>query len=581
MKNILTLIFVLTSLTINAQIVGKTTVLKINGDPNSIIGLEDQTGYYESVLAQDTVTGLWYDWKAGRTPVWQLQTGANTKKVSYVSQSRGNNQTGNGSQNYPYADPWFAVDSTDVGGTVFVLDGNYKLDTIGGSYGNVFFPAIGNASATLIKKDVSVVCSKGVKFEYGTLYVMPMFYDTTGYKFNFVGGTVKHTFKPMPSYSVMELGKEGKVVPAVTNLQFDSLIIGSGDYRWPLVYGNVGKISLGGNYLYSDRAMVMFTIDTVQCDIDINFKEGFLTATDLTFTVRMMNNITNIVFGKLTLELDFHLWRMRNAINTVVNFHVGELYAKRWGASVNKNIFSGEARNATEFQQNSIFNFTCNTAVLDSVSLTTGSTNRFAGNTNNKYFYSGNFFVKGSFLFSNQNDNPIGLNTSQYYLNNSTVHSTNEPPIIILNDNTGVFIQNTAFVMSGDTSFIRAYSGANLFITNSSFYKTGVVPFAQAITGTPNITLNNSSYTGPTPTTVTITSNSPSWKAVTFTASFSQSTHTTTTTKLPTTSANLIVIKDGLELTDTIDYTYIPSTGVITFIPALAGGEVIKIRWFD
>jgi hypothetical protein len=581
MRNILTLIFILVSLTINAQVVGKTTVLKVNGNPNLVVGLEDQTGYYESVLAQDTLTGLWYDWKAGRVPVWNLFMGTISKDVTYVSQLTGSNVTGNGSQNYPYADPWFAVDSTNIGGTVFVLDGYYKLDTIGGSYGNVFFPVNGFISANLAKKSINIVNSSNVKYEWSHSYRLPIVYDTIGIKFTFKGGTVKQELTS--NESLVRVGKYGKYAPASLHFEPDSLIIGNNGYNSPIVFGNIDKLFIGGKYLKSFRAMVTrgYSTDTLKTEANIVFDEGYLLATDETFSApKMVGSKLNIMFKKLYVEEDFYVTNFRHGVNAEVNINISDFYLKRWSTVSNQMFLLWAARSASEPMINSTLRFHADNAVLDSLILCEGTANRFANNTGNKVIITGNYTALKRGFFTNNSDNATGQNGVTYYFNNCHVQSTISPPLLV-SQGSRVYVNNSNFNSITDTSFVRLSTTARLTVNNSSFTQLSSKSFCQSISGVSSITLNNSSYTGVTPTTVTINSNSPIWKTVVFTGVFGQSTYTTISTKLPTNSPNLVVLKNGLELTDTVDYTYVPSTGVITFIPALTGGEVMKIRWFD
>ncbi|MEL6970805.1 MAG: hypothetical protein AAFO02_11600, partial [Bacteroidota bacterium] len=71
------------------------------------------------------------------------------------------------------------------------------------------------------------------------------------------------------------------------------------------------------------------------------------------------------------------------------------------------------------------------------------------------------------------------------------------------------------------------------------------------------------------------------WQGEAFTASASQSTHTVSGNELPANEWRFTIVIDGLEKTNGVDYTYVAGTGVITFTPALAGGEFVKVRFLN
>ena len=59
----LILLFTILTLPLHGQsIIGRAMVYRVDSDPNLIPGLSIQDSYYESFLAQDTVTGIWYDY---------------------------------------------------------------------------------------------------------------------------------------------------------------------------------------------------------------------------------------------------------------------------------------------------------------------------------------------------------------------------------------------------------------------------------------------------------------------------------------------------------------------------------------
>jgi hypothetical protein len=66
----LALFLTLTSYT--QSITGRAMVYRVDSDPNLIPGLDVQDTYYESFLAQDTTTGMWWDYLESRGTTWEL-----------------------------------------------------------------------------------------------------------------------------------------------------------------------------------------------------------------------------------------------------------------------------------------------------------------------------------------------------------------------------------------------------------------------------------------------------------------------------------------------------------------------------
>lgn len=71
MRTLFLIVLLAFTFTLSSQVIGRAPVYKIQGNPNVILGLDNQDGYYESTLAYDITGEVWYDYRNDRTPRWQ------------------------------------------------------------------------------------------------------------------------------------------------------------------------------------------------------------------------------------------------------------------------------------------------------------------------------------------------------------------------------------------------------------------------------------------------------------------------------------------------------------------------------
>jgi hypothetical protein len=634
MRNILTLIFILASLVINAQIVGKTTVLKINGDPNLVLGLEDQTGYYESTLAQDTSTGLQYDWKAGRTPVWQethtavrtkatpfgLITGTDVEaqiqqvqalipgipvsgsNVLFVSKGIGNNATAKvGTNIFPFADPWAARDTAVMQGisnpVIIVTDGSY-------TYGNATSGADRASNSTLA---VSLYRPNHVFYSYPSVsYAAASAGQNDGIglftavdTYGFVAGSFSFLGE-----STITLGVENalagwfKLPGSSIRIQANTLVANTGAAtpflcvtRVPEDAATAVNINLGTleldfkNFTTANNGRIVLvganTIDTIS-NFNFNIFVGSVKQTNgfilfNAFGTHHINCSYNVEIGTINGQNSTGYLTNINRVGFINSDF--SIKVDFWDATNGTAILGFDQGAPGDASVKGVWRYRLNNVIG-------GSTRFFLNNANASTEL--DIYIDANIVSDVDDSTPIiDLNANSYpnvrYFLNIVNLNSKKPLLRTLNTNSEITIYNSIYrgtkyaisaTAAGRTAPINVYN-SYLAGTVASTITNNTVPINVAQS---NFTLTDA---GVKNIIREREIGEPVWRSNTFTATASQSTFTTTPAKLPITSANLVVLKNGLEQTDTVDYTYVPSTGVITFIPALTGGEVMKIRWFD
>lgn len=649
MRNILTLIFILASLTINAQVVGKTTVLKVNGNPNLVVGLEDQTGYYESTLAQDTSSGLWYDWKAGRVPVWQeTHTAANTSAVPfgaitgtnleqqiqqvyaaipltnitsnvyYVSKSYGNNTTAEvGNPLRPWYDPWTADLVAGDSAIIKVIDGLWTVANTSSGISADWVATTASDSLLLGDKPYRVY-----DFEYNSGISMKgnenyyLFVCDTNQVIRILGNGI---FKSQSNTRIA-------FIEGLSNfeMEFDTLIA-STDSGWGLQFqiNNTGqKVNIRGKYAYAfeerifnigslppfytwkhrgvRRTSTAIAQSAIPTDINIRIEFLDLVNNDDAFRLNSWSVNTNILIKIGTIRSQNAKWNIFNFyrncfINSSMSIRIENLY------TINSTSANAGVINLGGDLNNSSIDIEIANGIVDGTCITTdwGAVGGSSTNSVDSLASNGVFNIRTGSLFRNKGGFYVPvvniLATDSVLVNlAANIYSDSSACVSVrMNGESAYFggihylslegkyitAKGPAILLNGNNTEPTNIYFDNMYVEN----QTGNPAISATTTQEVNVgTLTDLGAKSIDPDITYIsTKNYLTWKTNTFTATFSQSTFTTTPAKLPTNSPNLVVLKNGLEQTDTVNYTYVPSTGVITFIPALTGGEVMKIRWFD
>lgn len=107
-------------------------ICKTDRDPNLIAALDTIDQRVDCSIVRDTANNITYEYDAS-LPVgsrWLQAFSGEFGEVKYVSKSAGS-LSGDGSLANPYSDPWTAKNNASVGDIIYVLDGNFTVDTIG------------------------------------------------------------------------------------------------------------------------------------------------------------------------------------------------------------------------------------------------------------------------------------------------------------------------------------------------------------------------------------------------------------------------------------------------------------------
>lgn len=540
--------------------------------------------------------------------VKNLIPGANPgQKILYVSKSIGDNATAQvGSYLFPFKDPWAARDTAIskaiVAPAIIIFDGEFKwYQGSPGICSDCDFSGTTQPEISLIRNNFTYLSLPGVKFISGGGALNPLenciFSDTSGYKCSFLGSAdffiptqtrislLQHpnadfTFQcnkienPTGSGSIAALFQIKKTGIALSggggfkNFQFDVNTIRVGKTTsvifalWgqspfldtlKAVNYNINIKFLDAEYInglirvdpmYAKIDAFTINVGTAQLQAVPNVGNGFeIFVLGRTGWVNSRINLTiqNLIMPTTAPSYQYiYGWSSGKVwTNTVQRLYIGSAVGA-WRLFSGFATVAGGTGNKIYWDINGV-----NEDITDPVYNFGGG-----GNAGYDMYISGNLLAKTPLFSYEKSDGRVT------FLNFNAI-------------TTGQLFTST--VSRTDTMFFL-----NSYLQGAS---------AASITGNFPMTSASSTFLPLLPTknyTVTY-SLGELWRSASFTATASQTTYTVSTARLPSIGANIRVVVDGLEKIEGAGeyYTYVPSTGVITFNAPLSAGQKVKISWFD
>lgn len=183
-------------------------------------------------------------------------------------------------------------------------------------------------------------------------------------------------------------------------------------------------------------------------------------------------------------------------------------------------------------------------------------------------------------------DTPLG----HELLNNSLVNFNCEDCLVtedVLFKQYGVKDASSKIVISGRLETANkpvVFSNSDFHLEDAMLFNDGSLPLIESSTPITVYACNTNLTRDRVHANVNLVfcTNEGEWQQEAFTATAAQASYTTSTNSLPTNTAQLIVVVDGLERIEGAGeyYTYDANTGIITFTTPLVGGEKVKVRWY-
>lgn len=393
----------------------------------------------------------------------------------YVSQKDGDNATAvRGQINRAWADPWAARDAAGQGDIIAVIDGHFILDTIGGINGNVFFPPDDYDAVSLFTDtNNQYLFAPDTRITSTPDLTLPIFHDTLGRTLD-IRGNLTLDYRETPSRSMGRIGQYGNrktesaAYPTRFYVEVDSLLAGKTD-SWEVGLMHIGDIEqfeLRGNYLFVHRSQIIGAAsnDTTRNDFLVEFKQVYLDRSDATFSPGdIVGGSWTYRFEVLDVDLQYHIWYNNHLENGTVNFDLGKVTVRKDPevGAVSDEFIAASYRQADRVMKNSQININIREFRSDSICLMDGVANRFAGNTNNKVYITGNYYVNDHFFFDNVQDANVGPENLTYVIDKCNVVTTNSHAIGI-GDLTGVEINNSRIEAATGEAAVLLRSNAGL-----------------------------------------------------------------------------------------------------------------------
>ncbi len=614
MRNLILLLLLSLATLANAQIVGRSVVIRTNGNPNTITGL-DIEHFQAPTLCLDTTTNVWYDFDFGRVPKWQpTHTAENTAatpfspitsttvqaqleeiyakipgqsdggNVLFVSQGTGNNATAQvGNILFPFKDPWAARDTAIAQSisdpVIIVQDGNFSYGFTGSGalytsgsiqgvslardrftyycYTGTSFTRVGATSGGVLNRDFCLLSIATINS-----LTIPNYFNFLGQSNHITNFAVLFLQDELSRNINIELNEVTETAPQPpinytagdVNLKINTIINSGGsrimDFVRPLGVKDTFSINL------------RLEIDEVKgATTGHQFNWGAATFLNSKFVTKI-GKYQNTSSGAIS-SLTRTAWK-----NSIVEFSIDELYSPLniesnandanndpWESSYltyNINLKKGGAITylGTNYDPASDFILTFNINGIQESN--TGTSITLSSNFPNiKYVFTGDLESNRKIL------NATASTLGGIEFRNLTWKTPLTEAFTVSNFTGGLLALNTSIV----SNVANTYSATATITSYGSHFS----PFNQS-----GLSISRITSLG-----------EPTWKTNTFTATAAQTTFTTTPAKLPANGANLVVLVNGLEQTQTTNYTYVPTTGIITWVSPFVGGESVKIRWFD
>lgn len=519
--------------------------------------------------------------------------------VLFVSKGTGNNATAQvGSSVLPFADPWAARDTAILQGIVnpviFVQDGRYRMGT------GLDKNPVSALDGSFYRPGFVYYCNPGVIFSnYVVGNVNNISFFTCVDSLGFTGGDF--SFLGAARLEKFVTGRLGVFRQANANIKIEVASVGDNSSgpsffyirRLPgetipgraFKFTNKTELIIGSYTPTSNGTLITFGESNANNDTIIN--------SDETWKIGLLNNNSGvgINYGNLFLKDGVHTIEVEKGvvgtggaalasihriglINSTINFGVADFRSSAVS-------LGGQLFNVASFSdQKASLNGKINIRIDAHTGNLKNSWRRMAGtcsvlvdmNTANN---------AESSLHVIDNESMAGIDFT--FKTKAINYQVTDCVIAVNNINSPVRVIES--FVTGASPLVK--------VTNASRTASLNVYNTIALTTNPCIVTSNTVPINVAQSNFTLTDaglkniirereiGEPIWRSNTFTATAAQSTYTTTPAKLPASGANLVVLVNGSEQIETTHYTYVPATGVVTWVTPFAGGESVKIRWYD